>query len=238
MYPKLLRMSAALILAIFVSTSCSALKSDAQASSGSTTTLQAAALPDPFAWNPNHLNITTTYEQGGTPAGPSDHHISNESSAWYTDWSAHLCGPDLDGTSPAQPDCDSRYYFALPCGDYDNTGPVLDHVAMSPWKQAEFKNKWIEVRSNTNGRSVFVQWEDVGPLDNPNDNDCNYVFGNTLPAMRGGIESALDISPAAFKWLTDRNLDIGVIRTDWRFVPSPPDGPWLHSGITDSQPDW
>jgi len=188
-----------------------------------------------------HDNITTTFFQAGTPAGEGDRGISNQSSAWYADWSAHICGVDRDGSRQiAQANCDSLYYAALPCADYDQTGPILSHTRQSPWRasatHSAFKNRWIEVRRDSH--IVYVQWEDVGPLY---EDDCSYVFGTSRPRQEktGAIDSALDISPAAFKMLSGGDLSIGEIKTSWRFVEASdvPAGPW-RTNITTADPDW
>ena len=188
-----------------------------------------------------HQNIVTTYFQAGKPAGEGDRGISNQSSAWYGDWSKHMCGIDYEGTRRLdQPGCDSLFYAALPCADFGEAGPILAHTSQSPWRvpaqHSAFKNRWLVVQAN--GRSVYVQWQDVGPLY---EDDCRYVFGTARPRQEktGAIDSALDISPAAFKLLTGGNLSVGEIKTTWQFVEADqvPAGPW-RTTVTTSDPDW
>lgn len=191
-----------------------------------------------------HENIVTTWFQAGAPAGPDDLGISNESSAWYSDWSQHMCTVDSDGSRElGQKGCDNLYYFALPCADYDEAGPIPEHIEMSPWKSevggSAFKNRWIQVNLQLGSliRTVFVQWQDVGPLYT---DDCEYVFGEERPRQErtGDVESALDISPAAFKYLVG-DLSIGRFKTEWHFVDEAevPPGPWTKN-ITTARPDW
>lgn len=188
-----------------------------------------------------HRDIATTYFQAGMPAGEADHGISNESSAWYDDWAKHMCGVDREGTRAViRAGCDNLYYAALPCADFDTNGPILAHRQVAPWKaktsSSVFKNRWIRV--STGDKTVYVQWEDVGPLY---ENDCRYVFGSSRPRQEssGEVDSALDISPAAFKVLADGDLSIGIIKTDWEFVDfsQVPPGPWREN-ITTAAPDW
>ncbi len=190
-----------------------------------------------------HENIVTTWFQAGAPAGPDDQGISNESSAWYSNWAQHMCTVDYDGSRKLeQKDCDNLYYFALPCADYDEAGPIPEHIAMSPrgeYEESAFKNRWIQVNLRLGSliRTVFVQWQDVGPLYT---DDCKYVFGGERPRQErtGDVESALDLSPAAFKYLVG-DLSIGQLKTEWRFVDDVevPPGPWTKN-ITTAGPDW
>lgn len=191
-----------------------------------------------------HENIVTTWFQAGAPAGPDDQGISNESSAWYSNWAQHMCGVDSDGSRELkQKGCDNLYYFALPCADYDESGPIPEHIAMSPWKDQDggsaFKNRWIQVNLRLGSliRTVFAQWQDVGPLYT---DDCEYVFGQARPRQEhtGEVESALDLSPAAFEYLVGE-LSIGQFKTEWLFVDESrvPPGPWAEN-ITTAGPDW
>lgn len=202
---------------------------------------ETATLPDSTI---AHKNIVTTWFQAGAPAGPDDQGISNESSAWYSDWAQHMCGVDTDGSRKLNKQgCDNLYYFALPCADYNEVGPIREHIAMSPWESEDggsaFKNRWIQVNLLLGSvvRTVFVQWQDVGPLYT---DDCEYVFGRERPRQErtGDVESALDLSPAAFKYLVG-DLSIGMFKTEWFFVDESrvPPGPWTEN-ITTAGPDW
>ncbi len=194
---------------------------------------------------PKRTNIATTYFQAGMPAGPDDQGVSNQSSAWYYDWAQHMCGIDVDGTRQIdKPGCDNLFYAALPCLDTNKEMNIqLKNVANAPksWdflpgQVSKFKNRWIRVEHD--GKTVYVQWEDVGPLYT---NDCNYVFGTARPRQESthAVASALDLSPAAFKQLTDGDLTVGIIQTNWQFVSDRdvPYGPW-RMNVTASQPDW
>lgn len=194
-----------------------------------------------------HTGITTTYEQGGAAAGSGDMGQSNRPSAWYRNWSKQLCGTDkVGGRALVQTGCDNLYYFALPCSDYNDNGPIRDHIRRSPWRDATvaanqswFKNRWIEIRYQ--GKTVYAQWEDVGPMGRAGHEveDCDYVFGTARPKQESDHHalSALDISPLAFKVLTNNDLNVGVIQTDWRFIETPPAGDWT-ANITTTGTDW
>jgi hypothetical protein len=216
-----------------------------------------------FLRTPWHDDIITTFENGGAPEqSAADMGISNVPSAWYTDWPKHLCGADMDGSRALHaPDCDNMFYFALPCPDFDESGQIAANIKQSGWKveseqESAFKNKWIQVEYGD--KSVYLQWEDVGPLAPTSKGDCDYVFGDNRPAQEKGLKdgvnndddpsndvpnSALDISPQAFMYLTGQTFaqvyDQGQIKTSWRFVDAEdvPDGPWKIN-VTVSPPDW
>jgi hypothetical protein len=214
-------------LTLFVMTACSS-HNDSQAAADTT--------PG------THQNIAATYFQAGAAAGVADQGISNESSAWYTNWAQHMCGVDRDGTRAiVQEGCDNLFYAALPCGDYDEAAPIPNPVRISAWPtpkddQPAFKTRWIRVTANN--RTVYVQWEDVGPLYS---DDCDYVFGHRRPRQEKTHEvvSALDLSPAAFKMLAGGDLRLGLTKVDWSFIDatSVPPGPWRENPTT-SGPDW
>lgn len=207
-----------------------------------------------FKWNDWHEAIETTFEQGGTPAGEKDDGISNESNAWLSSWSLHLGGPDLEGSRAlVLPGLDNLFYGAVPCPDFNSNGLLTDNISMSPWDappagQSAFKNRWIEVKYHD--QSVFVQWEDVGPLPQDSPDDCDYVFKGARPAYLTDpndvhqTHSGLDISPLAFKRLTGLTTlaeiqNLGLIVTNWRFVDAAdvPPGDWL-ANVTTGPPNW
>jgi hypothetical protein len=209
-------------------------------------------LPDEPANSPylaNHRNILTTWFRGGTPAGVGDRGTSNVDSAWYKDWRVHLGGTDTGQLALTRPGLDNLYYFALPCPDYNEQGIIPAHIdqaraaglslpATIDKNHSAFKNLWIQVRYGS--KTVYAQWEDVGPLGPNVKNDCAYVFGSSRPLQEKTktIDSALDLSPSAYSYLQS-NLDTGVIKTSWAFVSAEavPDGPWK-ANVTTAGPDW
>jgi hypothetical protein len=205
--------------------------------------------PNNSPYKTNHRNVLTTWFRGGTPAGVGDRGTSNVKSAWYKDWRLHLGGADTGQLALTRPGLDNLYYFALPCPDYNEQGIIPAHIdqaraaglslpATIDKNHSAFKNLWIQVRYGS--KTVYAQWEDVGPLGPNVKNDCAYVFGSSRPLQEKTktIDSALDLSPSAYSYLQS-NLDTGVIKTSWAFVSAEavPDGPWK-ANVTTAGPDW
>ncbi len=182
-------------------------------------------------------STTATKFWVGEAAGPDNGYIDNLSSAWTTDWVGAFGGVDDPNNRCGYNPCaftpnENPFYAALPYGDYTESGQK-SNLNVIPWFSGYvpdgasiLKNHWIAVSAN--GKTVYVQWEDVGPF---NDDDHGYVFGNSNSAYHAG----LDLSPAAMDY-----LGIGGLGTvAWRFVDSSdvPAGPWTNI-TTSSPPNW
>ena len=187
---------------------------------------------------PVHSDITATIFWVGEAADDSNDYIHNRSSAWTADWVAAFGGVDDPerrcdfkpcGFTPKE----NPFYFALPFGDYTETGmkPAAE-LAVIPWYDSSvqsggslLKNRWIEV--TTGKKTVYAQWEDVGPFES---DDAGYVFGGQRPKE---TRAGLDLSPAAGAYLGIG----GRGKVSWRFVEEAqvPGGPWRET-ITRSSP--
>lgn len=184
---------------------------------------------------PIHNNIMATVFWVGEDATADNSFISNKSSAWVTDWAKEFGGVDdparRNGYNPAFTPKQNPFYFALPYGDFTETG-IKSNIDRVYWYKegndspSVLKNRWVKVTYG--GRSVYGQWEDVGPYES---DDVNYVFGSSQPKQRVGI----DISPAMQDYLGFK----GMAAISWQFVDSyqVPSGPW-HNIITTSGPNW
>lgn len=187
------------------------------------------------AFFPWHDDINATLFWIGEQAGVENGYISNQPSAWDSDWLNHFGGVDTpfqrNGFLPAgfHPN-ENPFYVALPFGDFDEFGrkPGVDLVV--PWAGDEplgdddsvLKNHWLEIRAN--GRSVYAQWEDVGPFD---EDDADYVFAGARPANGVNDSAGIDMSPAVWDYLgLDKHT--GIVPVSWRFVAAAevPVGPW------------
>jgi len=198
-----------------------------------------AASPAPSGY-PLHTSIKTTYFWAGEAASADNDYIQNVSSAWQTNWQNYFGGSDDPDNRCGYNPCaftpkENPFYFALPFGDYTTTGPVSD-LSMVYWYnsaqpmqsgQSILKNRWIQI--NALGKTVYAQWEDVGPF---NEHDTNYVFGSAAPAS---TRAGLDVSPAVRDYLGMG----GSTTSSWKFVNAAdvPDGPWKTT-VTASGPDW
>jgi hypothetical protein len=195
---------------------------------------------------PLHTGIKTTYFWAGEEAGPDNDFIQNISSAWQSDWKSYFGGTDDPSNRCGYNPCgftpkENPFYFALPWGDYTESGQV-SNMHIIPWYagavpngQSIIKNRWIQITAAPDGvsKTVYAQWEDVGPF---NWTDGGYVFGTSTPASN---RAGLDVSPAVRDYLGANFRQSGSTVSSWRFVDfsEVPAGPWK-STITTSGPDW
>ncbi len=182
---------------------------------------------------PLHRNISTTYFWVGEPADGDNKDISNKASAWDDNWEKHFGGVDAPkdrngyfpkGFTPKE----NPFYVALPYNDFDSNGnrkkdadKTIYWSSQQKWTndESECKNQWVKIIKGN--KTVYAQWEDVGPFG---ENDSDYVFGNSTPKSKTNDHAGLDVSPAVHDYLNLSDVD----KTDWQFVPSQdvPDGPW------------
>ena len=190
-----------------------------------------------------HRNISATVFWAGEGSTADSGYIPNHASAWRRNWVEEFGGVDDPDPSKRRGDkpirfepLENRYYAALPVGDYNERGPKspselskvpgYDGHPLQPGESI-IKNRWIKVLYAPVGaedRTAYVQWEDVGPL---NDDDYEYVFGDKQPAFK---KSGIDLSPAAAYYL---GID-GVGKVNWSFIDADevPDGPWKEKVTT------
>jgi hypothetical protein len=170
--------------------------------------------------------------------------VSNSVSCWDDRWLDHYGGVDdpntRNGYEPANfTPVENPFYFALPYNDFDDDGvrkpEVLDII---PWadekvwgdQESLCKNRWVKI--NKNERSVYAQWEDVGPYSM---DDGDYVFCNSTPENDQYDVAGMDVSPAVHDYLGLTLWD----EVDWLFVDfeDVPEGPWKKT-VTTSQVCW
>ncbi len=173
-----------------------------------------------------HKNVITTVFWVGEIASDDNGYISNEASAWDEQWKQNYGGEDNPSGANSFTPKQNSFYVALPYNDIDQNGnrkataehcPNATNVKLQNYSWC--KNSWLAI--NSLGRTVYAQWEDVGPYQ---EDDVAYVFESSLPKNKSGSAAGLDISPAVRDY-----LGVGdVSRASWRFV-SPKDvpaGPW------------
>lgn len=187
-----------------------------------------------YGWR---VGIATTVFWVGEQATTSNP-VSNDKSAWDTDWVSSYGGMDSpnpeDRTKfvpasfvPRQ----NPFYVALPYNDIDDHHTKPEAAQVIPWFNHTFvrdgqsvcKGRWIAIR---HGRKVcYAQWEDVGPFQTDH---WQYVFGNERPRPNSNRDAGLDVSPAVREYLGLNNIDF----CDWKFVEffQVPIGPWALYG--------
>lgn len=187
---------------------------------------------------PTHPNITATVFWVGEEGDESNDFIQNRSSLWMDDWQSAYGGVDDPNDRCEYRPCaftpkENPFYFALPYADTNEAGAKpKEQLKKIPWYSGSFpesgttlKNRWIKVERN--GKTVYAQWEDVGPFG---EDDINYVFGTANPKEK---RAGIDLSPATASYLS---ID-GRATVSWQFVDDKqvPSGPWK-SIITTSPP--
>ena len=179
---------------------------------------------------PLHKDITVTVFWVGEEGTDENGYISNNQSAWDTNWIGHYGGIDdpynRSGFSPKNfiPE-ENSFYFALPYNDFDESGRKSSEKG-----KPIFKNRWIRIVKEN--KTAYAQWEDVGPFG---EDDADYVFGESKPKNKINNNAGLDVSPAVRDYLRLEEIDV----VDWQFVDSNdvPEGPWTEI-ITRSHIYW
>lgn len=192
---------------------------------------------------PIHTSVSTTYFWVGEEASADNSYISNSPSAWDELWQQHYGGVDdpnhRNGYYPAKfTPKENPFYFALPYNDFNANGNRRTNVSQVYWwgtkkwgrLESCCKNQWIKISKGS--KTVYAQWEDVGPYG---ENDVGYVFGTSKPKSKANRNAGLDVSPAVRDYLGLSDID----KVSWQFVDasSVPAGPWANI-ITTSQICW
>lgn len=188
-----------------------------------------------------HNNIITTVFWVGEPGDTDNGKIPNDVSAWDGHWQQHYGGVDgQDNRRGYQPagftPKENPFYVALPYNDIDPDGNRKSSAELcrpyTPDYDARYsacKNIWVAITHGN--KTVYAQWEDVGPFG---EDDSSYVFGTAKPRNTRGEHAGLDVSPAVQSELGLQDVD----RTSWHFVQTKdvPEGPWK-TVITTSKGD-
>jgi hypothetical protein len=132
---------------------------------------------------------------------------------------------------------ENPFYLDLPFDDVNDSTAYNERCTVIPWAVGSpncsnsnysfMKNHWIAI-IRPNGHTCFGQVEDAGPSHGSLYNDANYVFGsNNAQPVEGQFNNAgMDVSPALNGCLGFTDLDGDTDKVSWRFVDSPPAGPW------------
>jgi hypothetical protein len=184
-----------------------------------------------YPWKTGIITTRFWIGEGGSSVSSTD----NIGSAWDEHWRSTNHGNDdpddrngfasADHASTVNP-----FYVALPFNDLAFPDKASEWVPRSWHRSNEdgkqvsaCKDRWVWIK-NSNGRSCFAQWEDVGPLRYDH---AEYVFGDERPIGLGDDHAGLDVSPAVWQYL---GLDEDKrATTSWRFVDDEdvPPGQWL-----------
>jgi hypothetical protein len=182
-----------------------------------------------YPWKTGIITTMFWIGEGGSSISPTD----NIGSAWDEHWRSTNRGNDdpdeRNGYASAEhASTVNPFYVALPFNDLAFPDKARDWVPRSWHRPPEdgkqvsaCKDRWVWIK-NSNGRSCFAQWEDVGPLRTDH---AEYVFGDERPDTY--TRAGLDISPAVAKYLGIDGDKRAI--TSWRFVDDEdvPPGQWL-----------
>jgi hypothetical protein len=137
---------------------------------------------------------------------------------------------DLPYDDVNDPTAFARRCTDIPWAAADNAATGVNNCANSNYSY--MKNRWVQL-TGPNGNVCYGQIEDAGPSSGSLYHDAGYVFGSTnaRPAntqFSGDASqgAGMDVSPALNGCLGFADLDGDNDHVSWRFVDSPPAGPW------------
>lgn len=201
---------------------------------------------------PAHAAVATVFNLGEVPTADNAY-ISNTETTWDNDPVERFGGIDdpedrtADGLPTSFTPNHNPFYFALPADEFDETGLIASARESSPWaneqigdKESLFKGRWIKVARDD--KTIYAQWIDCGPSDNPDGaRDYQYVFGpsDAKPQNQFGLKAGLDLSPAAAYHL-GFGVAEGGAEVTWQFVNDTdvPEGLWKQFEPIDNEPHW
>ena len=146
---------------------------------------------------------------------------------------------------------ENPFYLDLPYDDLNDPIGFRDRCTVIPWANdpgyagrcndtsfSYMKNRWVEL-VGPSGKSCYGQVQDAGPSSGSNYHDAAYVFGSNdkRPAQTQWNNAGMDVSPALNGCLGFKELDGSSDKVNWRFVDSPPAGPWTRV-VTTSGVSW
>ncbi|HVU79061.1 MAG TPA: hypothetical protein VHC67_15910 [Gaiellaceae bacterium] len=150
-------------------------------------------------------------------------------------------------TSSSVHPAENPFYLDLPFDDVNDRTAFAQRCQVIPWASSVpaskcgdqsysyMKNRWVAI-TGPNGNTCYGQVEDAGPSHGSLYHDAAYVFGSNdaRPAQGQFNNAGMDVSPALNGCLGFKELDGDSDRVSWRFVDSPPAGPWTRI-VTTSQ---
>ncbi|CAN7237616.1 hypothetical protein LJR078_000998 [Arthrobacter sp. LjRoot78] len=145
---------------------------------------------------------------------------------------------DLPYDDVNDPTAFARRCTDIPWAAADNATSGVNNCANSNYSY--MKNRWVQL-TGPNGNVCYGQIEDAGPSSGSLYHDAGYVFGsndarpaNTQFSGDASQGAGMDVSPALNGCLGFADLDGDNDHVSWRFVDSPPAGPWTKV-VTTSQ---
>lgn len=180
----------------------------------------------------------------GSPVGSCDGIPGKNTCATEVRTEANGYFPTSSKVTPRE----NPFYLDLPFDDINDSTGFKSRCQVIPWagdpgyagkcKDGNFsymKNRWVHM-VGASGRDCYGQVQDAGPSHGSLYHDAAYVFGaNDKQPVQGQFNNAgADVSPALNGCLGFKELDGDGDKIKWRFVDSPPPGPWTRV-VTTSQ---
>ncbi len=183
----------------------------------------------------------------GAPIGGCDGVATGTGSSFHCATEARSADNDYfpktnsgyNGAAPAQ----NPFYLDLPFDDVNDPIAFAERCQVIPWAAGSnqcsnsnysfMKNHWVAI-TGPNGHTCYGQVEDAGPSHGSLYHDAAYVFSsNIAQPVQGQFNNAgMDVSPALNGCLGFKELDGDTDKVSWRFVDSPPAGPWTRTITT------
>ncbi len=173
----------------------------------------------------------------GAPIGGCDGRPSGTGASFKCATEARQAGNGYFPTSSLVHPAENPFYLDLPFDDVNDATAFEERCRVIPWAAGSsqcsnqnysfMKNHWVAI-TGPNGHTCYGQVEDAGPSHGSLYHDANYVFGNSnAQPVQGQFNNAgMDVSPALNGCLGFKELDGDSDKVSWRFVDSPPAGPW------------
>jgi hypothetical protein len=175
------------------------------------------AQADDHPWH--HDIVATNFWVGQVLSSAPDG--SQEISAYDPHWMANYGGCDgiVDVNGVCQFESRSAANGFFPTHMTPKQNPFYLDL---PLEEPSLKNRWVQLSKD--GNTCYGQIEDAGPAVY---DDRAYVLGTARPKNQRFNGAGLDVSPALNGCLEFSGaVDGASDKVDWRFVDSPPAGPW------------
>ena len=191
-----------------------------------------------YHWS-GELNLGTdpSTDCSGAPIGGCDGQPSGSGSTFKCSTEARDAANGYFPKNPNVHPAENPFYLDLPFDDINDSTAFKERCQVIPWAAGStqcnnqnysfMKNHWVAI-TGPNGKTCYGQVEDAGPSHGSLYHDAAYVFGtNNAQPVQGQFNNAgMDVSPALNGCLGFKELDGDSDKVSWRFVDSPPAGPW------------
>ena len=191
-----------------------------------------------FHWSGGvNLGTDPSTDCKGAPIGGCDGRPSGTGTSFKCETEPRQPSNGYFPTNSLVHPAENPFYLDLPFDDVNDPTAFEERCRVIPWAAGSsqcskqnysfMKNHWVAI-TGPNGHTCYGQVEDAGPAHGSLYHDANYVFGhsNAQPIQGQFNNAGMDVSPALNGCLGFKELDGDSDKVSWRFVDSPPAGPW------------